>query len=217
MVQAVDTVVDLEFPVRGETVPADHGYGLFGALCRVLPWVHDERGVGVHPLRGRLIGGRALALTPSSRLSVRLPASRIHEALPLAGQTLDLDGAPLRAGVPSIRPLRPVSALIGRLVVIKGFQEPGPFLDAARRQAEALGLGGRLSLVARSNAGSLEGATGRVAGEPIRRTLRVRDKTIVGFALALTELTAEESLRVQEAGLGGRRRFGCGLFVPLRG
>jgi len=28
-------------------------------------------------------------------------------------------------------------------------------------------------------------------------------------------LTAEESLTVQEHGLGGRRHMGCGLFVPF--
>lgn len=63
---------------------------------------------------------------------------------------------------------------------------------------------------------AVEGRAERAAGEPIRRTLRIRDKTVVGYALAVTELTADESIRLQEAGVGGRRRFGCGLFVLLR-
>jgi len=217
MVQAVETVVDVDFGLRGDAAPADHGYALFGAVCRVLPWLHADEGVGVHSIRGRLVGGRQLALTPHSRLTVRLAASRIHEVLPLAGQALDLDGARVQVGVPTVRPLRPAPALVSRLVVIKGFQEPESFLEAARRQAEALGIEGRLALVGREREASTEGATARAAGEPIRRTVRVRDKTVVGFALAATELTAEESLRLQEAGIGGRRRFGCGLFVPLRG
>jgi hypothetical protein len=29
-------------------------------------------------------------------------------------------------------------------------------------------------------------------------------------------LTAEESLTIQEKGIGGRRHMGCGVFVPLR-
>lgn len=217
MVQTVDTVVDLEFPVRGETVPADHGFSLFGALCGVVPWLHADEAVGVHRIGGRLVGGRTLALTPASRLRLRLPASRIADALPLAGQQLDLGGARLGVGVPTIQPLRPAPTLVSRLAVIKGFQAPEPFLEAARRQAEALGIEGRLALMGRAKEGSLEGATSRAAGEPIRRTLRIHDREIVGFALAATELTAEESLRLQEVGIGGRRRFGCGLFVPLRG
>jgi CRISPR-associated protein Cas6 len=216
MAIAVDTVVDLDLPVRGDTIPADHGYAFFAAICRVLPSLHADTSVGIHPVRGRLVGHRQLALTPDSRLTLRLPASRIAEALPLAGQRLDLDGAQLALGLPSIRPLVPATTLASRLVVIKGFTEPGPFLEAARRQADALGLGARLALVARANDGSLEGVTSRDAGEPIRRTLRIRDKTVVGFALAVAELTAEESILVQETGIGGRRRFGCGLFSPLR-
>ena len=215
VVQALATVVDLEFPVRGGTIPADHGYALFGALCRVVPWLHADAGVGIHPIRGRLVGGRSLAITPASRLALRIPSSRIHEALPLAGQRLDLDGAQLTIGTPTVQPLRPVTTLLSRLVVIKGFLEPEPFLEAASRQATALGLGARLALVGRAADGSLEGTTQRTIGEPIRRTLRIRDKSVVGFALAVTELSAEESILVQEQGIGGRRRFGCGLFTPL--
>jgi CRISPR-associated protein Cas6 len=49
-----------------------------------------------------------------------------------------------------------------------------------------------------------------------RRTLRIRNKEVVGYEVVLGKLAAEESLLVQSAGLGGRRRFGCGIFVPTR-
>jgi hypothetical protein len=29
-------------------------------------------------------------------------------------------------------------------------------------------------------------------------------------------LSAEDSLRLQEVGIGGRRHMGCGVFVPFR-
>lgn len=211
---AAGQVVDLAFRVRGATVAVDHGYALLGAISRVWPEVHGDEAIGVHPIGGRLVGERRLALTEGSRLTLRLPAARIAEALRLAGQRLEVDGSMLAVGVPTVRTLRPATTLLSRLVVIKGFMEPGVFLEAARRQAVAFGIGGRLALVARSFPGAVEGRTARAAGEPIRRTLRIRDKTVVGFALAATELSAEESLRLQEAGLGGRRRFGCGVFVP---
>jgi hypothetical protein len=35
----------------------------------------------------------------------------------------------------------------------------------------------------------------------------------VGFPLRIDGLTAEESLIVQEHGVGSRRRMGCGVFV----
>ena len=39
---------------------------------------------------------------------------------------------------------------------------------------------------------------------------------MIGYALRVFGLTAEESIRLQEEGLGGRRRMGCGVFLPIR-
>jgi CRISPR-associated protein Cas6 len=47
-----------------------------------------------------------------------------------------------------------------------------------------------------------------------RRTVTIKDKKVVAHTLLVTELTAEESIRVQVAGLGGRRKMGCGIFLP---
>ena len=46
---------------------------------------------------------------------------------------------------------------------------------------------------------------------------RDENKEIVGFAVRVEDLTAEESIGLQEAGIGGRRRFGCGVFIPASG
>ncbi len=46
-------VIDLSFVLVGATIPLDHGYALFSALCRIVPELHGDRGVGVHPIRGR--------------------------------------------------------------------------------------------------------------------------------------------------------------------
>ena len=38
---------------------------------------------------------------------------------------------------------------------------------------------------------------------------------MVAYSLHVVGLTAEESVLLQEEGLGGRRRMGCGVFTPL--
>jgi CRISPR-associated protein Cas6 len=207
-------VVDLAFPVQGRDVPADHGYLLYATIAREAPAVHGDGAIGIHPLRGRLAGERRLALERSSRLVIRLPVDRIPALLPLAGRRLDLAGSAVTVGVPAVRSLRPAAALWSRLVVIKGFMEPEGFLAAAQRQLAALGVQGRAALMARTTDRAVEGRSAAGKEEPIRRTLRIHDKDVVGFALGIEELTAEESIRIQVAGLGGRRRFGCGVFVP---
>jgi CRISPR-associated protein Cas6 len=190
--------IDLAFRLMGTTVPVDHGYALYAAINRVVPELHDAKDIGVHPIRGRFDGNGCLLLSPASRLIVRTPDERIREFLKLSGKMIEVDGHCFRVGVPEVRVLRPAAALYARLVSIKGFMESEQFLDAARRQMETMGATAKLEL-----------------GE--RRTFRVKDKQVVGFEMLATELDAEDSIKLQEVGIGGRRRMGCGVFVPARG
>jgi CRISPR-associated protein Cas6 len=189
--------VDLAFKLMGSGIPVDHGYALYAAINRLVPELHDAQDIGVHPIRGRFDGNGCLALSPASRLVFRVPDDRIREFLKLAGKTLEVDGHRFRVGVPEVRVLRPAAALFARLVTIKGFMEVEAFIEAAKRQLETMGVTVALQL-----------------GE--RRTFRIKDKQVVGFELLATELDAENSIKLQEGGIGGRRRMGCGVFVPFR-
>jgi CRISPR-associated endonuclease/helicase Cas3 len=48
-----------------------------------------------------------------------------------------------------------------------------------------------------------------------RRVVQVAGKKVVGFGVTLHDMSEEGSLRVQYAGLGGKQRMGCGVFVPV--
>ena len=100
--------------------------------------------------------------------------------------------------------------LYARLVTIKGFQDPVEFLAAATRQLGEHGLadGVKIRLAQHRN--------GSHVGEAIRRVLHIRDRTIVGFAVDAECATVEHSVRLQSIGLGGRRHFGAGVFIPNR-
>jgi hypothetical protein len=43
------------------------------------------------------------------------------------------------------------------------------------------------------------------------------DGPLATRSLLLADLSAEESLRLQQRGLGPGRYFGCGLFIPCKG
>jgi CRISPR-associated protein Cas6 len=189
--------IDLAFRVMGTSLPVDHGYALYSAISRLVPSLHEARGIGVHPVRGHYGGDGHLHLSAFSRLTFRLPSDYVRPFLPLAGQVLDVDGHPLRLGVPEMRALHPAATLSARLVTIKGFLEIEPFLDAAQRQLQDMQV--TADLRTRK-----------------RRTVRVKDKQIVGFEVTAHRVDAAGSLRLQERGIGGRRHMGCGVFVPVR-
>ena len=200
-------IIDLSFSVRSvSAVPADHGYLLYSALSRAMPELHQENGYGIHPIRGRQLGGRTLQLTDHSRLVIRTDADRITRFLPLAGKRLQLLDRSLQVGVPQVRALIPAVALRSRLVTIKltvATEVPAEltaesFAASARRQLDALNI----SPDAQLHLGK-------------RRTLRVKDKEVVGYEVRIDGLTAEDSVALQSTGLGGRRKMGCGVFVPF--
>ena len=48
------------------------------------------------------------------------------------------------------------------------------------------------------------------------RKVRGAEQTLSGFGLVLHDLKALASLQIQRTGLGGSRKFGCGIFVPFK-
>ena len=189
--------VDLAFRLNESVIFVDHGYALYGALSRIFPEIHEDRDIKVQPIRGIYNGKGELRLSAFSRLVIRLPDSDVKSYLGLTGEVLDVDGHIIRVGVPEVRKLLPVPRLRSRLVTIKGFLEEEEFLEALKRQLEDLNIAGEVLL-----------------GK--RRTFRVKQKQVVGFEVAVMKLTAEESLKLQERGVGGRQKMGCGVFVPWR-
>lgn len=196
--------VDLSFSITAnDSVPADHGYHLYSAISRILSDLHQASGIGIHSIRGMQIGNRRMSLDERSHLVVRVDAARMCEVLPLSGKQLKIANAVIQVGVPQVRSLTPSTSLRSRLVIIKTKQAPRAsdlnpdiFSAAIRRQLD-----------------SLEISSEAIATIGKRRTVRIRDKEVVGYEVILEGLDAGESLNIQEKGLGGRRHMGCGLFV----
>ncbi|MFO0609487.1 MAG: type I-MYXAN CRISPR-associated protein Cas6/Cmx6 [Polyangiales bacterium] len=196
---AVTPRVEVGFPLAGDTVPLDHGYALYSAMSRVLgPELHGAAWLSVLPVRGLARGDGTLALQRhNTALRLRIEPARLPTVLPLAGKTLEVDGHRVLVGTSRVFALEPHPALHARMVVIKKFMEEGPFREAVARQLDARGVKATIELER-------------------RRVLRIAGDTVVGFGVTLRGLSEADSLTVQYAGVGGRQRFGCGVFTPAR-
>ena len=199
-------IIDLSFVLVGTTFPLDHGYCLFSAICRVVPGLHGDRRIGVHPIRGRQTAPGVLTLDNRSRLKLRLPSEEIAPYIALAGQALELEDHRLQVGIPRVEALTPAANLASRLVTFRHALAPSDLEEDVRRELARLEISGTPHFVPSSRPA--------FAGQPLRRVLKVRENRVVGYALRVTGLTAEKSIRLQEEGLGGRRRMGCGVFSP---
>jgi CRISPR-associated protein Cas6 len=210
------TMVDLSFLLKGAAVARNHGYALYGALSRAVPALHGADWLGVHPLTGTLSDESTLALRENARLFLRLPAERIPDALPLAGQTLEVAGSRLVLGPPTVSALIPAASLDARLVVLKLTGAPYRVNQSlGRKTLDVDAFAERYAAELKRQLVALEiTTTPQLRG---RRSITVGGKRIVGYSVRVSGLNADQSLALQAHGLGGKRRMGCGIFRPTRG
>lgn len=190
---ASEHAVDLVFAISGSRLPADHALALWEALVVRLPWLAAEPGVGVHAIRGSA-GEGGLLLSRRARLALRLPRHRQDDAVRLTGQTLEVGGERLDVGEASPRPLEPYPTLSARFVATGA-------PDALAHQEAVEAMLGELGMPLRFICGRM-------------RTMRCGDTTVAGAEVVLHQLRPEQSLAMQERGLGAERHLGHGLFLP---
>jgi CRISPR-associated protein Cas6 len=196
--------IELGFPVMGNAIPADHNYALYAAIKNLLPNFIQESGVSIYTIAGMPDKRGTIHLSDRSRMQIRLPSDKVPLAYPLAGKQIYLGIHPIRLGIPQINMLQPATKLRSRLVTIKGYQEPESFLEAAQRQLEKLEIRGTPVIPT------------RIDGERDRKTIKIKRFTVVGFGLEVQNLNEEDSIRLQQYGIGGKRKMGCGIFMPVR-
>lgn len=204
----MNNIINLVFPVQGTKLHADHNHRLLGSISEKIPQLHNLEGLAINTISGIPDKQGTIALTSSSRLYLRLPVEAITIVYPLVGQPLKIGEYQIKLGNPELQTLQSCESLKSRLVTIKGYTEPMSFLEAANRQLQALEIQANIGIPANEE------------GEPKRLTLKInkpdqkRSYTIVGFSVVVSDLTAEDSIKLQIHGLGGKRRLGCGVFYP---
>jgi CRISPR-associated protein Cas6 len=198
--------IDLSFSVLGlgKVIPADHNYALYAAIKNLQHELIQDPDVSIHTIAGIPDKQGKIYLSNRSRMQIRLPGDKVPLAYKLAGKQLKLGHHAIRLGIPQVYLLQGVPKLRSRIVTIKGHQEPESFLEAARRQLDRLGIQGTAVI-----------PTG-IDGERDRKTIKIKRFTLVGFGLEVQDLNEADSILLQQRGIGGKRKMGCGNFVPVR-
>lgn len=197
-------IVDAVFAIACPCLPVDHAYALQQAIQDALPWFAEEPHAGLHTVYGAASGSgwmrpegadALLQLSHRAKLALRLPRHRLDNAAALLGRTLQVAGWPLRVEKMALRPLSRITTLFSRRVVLAESDEAA-FVGAASDELGALGINPQRMVC------------GRVT--PVATPIR----TYQTRSLMLAGLAVEQSLLLQQSGLGAGRKFGCGLFIP---
>lgn len=204
-----DEIVDLAFAISCRCLPLDHAYALSQAVLRALPWFEGEEHAGIHLIHGAESAHGwqrpsdpdkdVLYLSRRTKLTLRLPKERISDAEMLSGTTLDVAGHALALHGATVRPLSPLTTLHARYVIAPEDGAEEQFLE------ETAGALARMGLAARK----------LLCGKP--HVFRIPGGRLFTRRLMVAELRVEESVRLQQLGLGPGRKMGCGLFIPHKG
>jgi len=193
--------LDVRWRLHGRALPIDHGFALFGALMRVLPWLHGNHcPVQIAPIRGRR-DGRSLLLTGQSDLVIRAPAELLPQLLVLSRQRLEVASSVLHLDDARVESLRPAYRLHSRIVVIKA-------AGSARDEVESFWPALARQLV------TVLGHDGAHVDLGERRVMRCHRYTVAGWPVTVSGLGEHDSIRLQSAGLGAKRHMGCGVLLP---
>ncbi len=192
---SADAAVDVVFGLEGTSLPPEYAYDLWCEVLRRLPWLADEAGAGIHPLKTSTGGQSVALLARRAKLVLRVPERRTGDALALAGSMLDV-GAGLAVSEGAAKSLHPWHTLHAQRVAT-GARDEAAFGDEVARWLAARAV-------------VCEFITGR------RRTQRAGTREIAGFSVVLHGVKPADSLPLQFEGMGGERGLGWGLFVPYK-
>lgn len=198
----MEPYVDIMFPIiQAGRVPVDHYYALYSSVYKTVnkDWLHghEQKGqgkVGLHIVTGNPVDG-CIEYSARTEIGLRLPVSLIPAAIALSAKVLEIKTNGHRnllpLGISVIRPLEPKPCLKSHIVHIK---TEDSFPVAVEKQLDWLGIAGKVDV------------------SPYPKRITIRGKTTNSYGVRVSDLSPEDSMKLQIFGIGGHRHQGCGVF-----
>jgi CRISPR-associated protein Cas6 len=205
--QVPDDVFDLVFKLRGTSLDIDHAFALSAALQEYLTEQTCSK-IGVHGVRMAGSGNgwnrpeqsdAELPLSRRARLAIRVHRDDSEDVGRIMNQRLQIGRQEIIVGSSVMRKLSTIGTLYARAICCDREQSETDFLTEVAGSLKLMNI--RVSKMICGRCGEI----------------RTADETIFTRALMIANLEPEESVTLQQRGLGEDRMLGCGLFVPHRG
>jgi len=201
-----DDVVDLLFSIRCKSLPLDHGDLLAKSIAQHLPWIAHEPQAAIHQIHvAESSNGwhrpEHELLLPSrrTRLVLRMPSHRQDDCRALVEQTLDIGGHALKVESFKIRPLSKLTTIFARYIESPNGENDDEFIHRTH------------TLLKKQKISAKKMMSGRVVKH-------LKDEGhLATRKLMLSGLSVEDSIRLQQSGIGDKMLMGIGVFLPHKG
>ena len=200
-----DDVVDVVFSIRCRCLPVDHAYALSQAIQEHLPWFGEEQAAALHTIHvAESANGwirpneEGAVLYPSRRTKMRLrvPAHRVDDTKALEGKRLTIGEFEIEVNAADVRLLSTHTTIFSRYIVTDGYADEDAVMKVLVEQLKEMGVNPKKMLCG------------------VEQEITTPDGVIKTRSLMIANLKVEESVRLQQRGLGDHRWLGCGVFIP---
>ena len=194
--------VDVSFKVNCNKIAADHAYDLFKAILKKFPIIEKIDNLAIHSVYGAESGAgwkrpeTEIYLSKRTRFCIRTPKKYSKKFYSLDGETLNVGEYEMSLSKPTIKELIFTDTLFCRNVVVNNNNSEEEFLKEVDSSLFTMNIKVKKMLCGK---------------EHITKTPK---KNLVGKTLLITDLEKQDSIKIQELGIGIGKLFGCGIFLP---
>ncbi len=201
-------VVDLLFNIQCKSLPLDHGEALSQAISARLGWLAVESQAAIHQIHvaesshgWQRPDAEDSLLLPSRRtkLVLRMPSNRVNDCRALVDQVIEVKGHSLAIGTFKQRPLSKLTTIFARYIKTDQDEVEEEFIQRMVDwlQSENISIKKMMSGLTVKHC--------RNSGVLYTRKLM------------LSGLMVDDSLRLQQIGIGDNMLMGIGIFLPHKG
>jgi CRISPR-associated protein Cas6 len=205
-------VIDLLFSLKCKELPVIHEVALYEAMLKIVPWIEKRKHFAIHNihLAGSQNGwerpdpdlGQKLILSKRTKMTIRC-AEKDSQQLQddLLNQTLDVAGHPLTVGKAKIRNLSKLGTVFCRNIILKSD-------DELNEDTFLTNLANELAVhdikITKALCGLLS-------------DFETHEGTKKARSVMIANIKKEQSIYLQENGIGDWQHLGCGIFLPHKG
>jgi len=206
-----EDVIDLMFSIKCKTLPLNHAWALSREIQNQLPWFTQTPNTAIHQIHVAESNNGWMRpeddeedalLYPSRRtkLTLRIPITKLEETKKLIGAVLDIDGHVLEVTNAKKKKFTNSSVIFSRYVLSDIDETENEFLSRmAKELKNKINFKVKKMLCGKSH------------------NIRTPNKTLSTKHLMIADLSSETSIKIQQLGLGSAKELGCGIFIPHKG
>nr|AAY89971.1 hypothetical protein LA3189 [uncultured bacterium BAC13K9BAC] len=196
-------MAELSFSVNCRELPYDHAYELSSEILNLVPQIKNDNRNSIQTLHGPMSGNgwvrpdsENIPLSKRAKLIMRINKNQIDNIKDIEGKEIMLFGNSLKIGVSKVKNFLIVKDLFCRFVISDNKISEDDFLEKIQMELRNFNVNIKKALCGRS------------------MTINFGQKTVYTRSLMIADLSKEESLKLQEEGVGEKKLYGCGIFLP---